>query len=70
MSKLYINNFGDRMWFDERGLRHREDGAAVEYSDGSKLFYWRGIPYLSHLKYLRKAGAYVKNGQEKKEEES
>ena len=31
-----LNEFGDTFYHNERGDLHREDGPAIEYTDGSK----------------------------------
>ena len=31
-----------KVWYNERGQFHREDGPAVEYPDGSKQWYLNG----------------------------
>ena len=53
----YTNEYGDKFWYDSNGELHREDGPAVEYSNGDK---WWCI----HGKYHREDGpAYErKNG--------
>jgi hypothetical protein len=37
-----IKRFGDRIWYNDMGQIHREDGAAVEYRDGSRKWYIDG----------------------------
>jgi hypothetical protein len=38
-SKLTIDKYGAKIWKLPSGKRHREDGPACEYSDGSKGWY-------------------------------
>jgi hypothetical protein len=38
-SKLTIDKYGAKIWKLPNGKRHREDGPACEYSDGSKGWY-------------------------------
>ena len=41
--KVTVNEDGDIFWRNEVGERHREDGPAVEYSDGTKFWYLNGV---------------------------
>ena len=41
-SKLTINKYGDKVWMNEEGKIHREDGPALENLDGSKVWYING----------------------------
>ena len=34
-----VNQFGDKRYYNSEGQRHREDGPAIEYSNGSKFWY-------------------------------
>lgn len=36
------NNYGDKFWYLD-GLRHREDGPAIEYANGGKKWYRHGL---------------------------
>ena len=38
-SKLQIDQFGNKWWFNENRQLHRENGPAVEHSDGNKFWY-------------------------------
>jgi len=40
--KVTVDEQGTRCWYNERNKRHREDGPAVEYADGSKSWYLNG----------------------------
>ena len=42
MNQSIINQFGTKIWYNEQGQLHREDGPAVEYADGSKRWYQHG----------------------------
>jgi len=44
-----IDTYGNKFWFDSDGRRHREDGPAIEFTNGAK--YW-----LIHGKYHREDG--------------
>jgi hypothetical protein len=35
---VQVNDSGDRCWYLD-GKRHREDGPAIEYADGTKYWY-------------------------------
>jgi len=39
-----VNDYGDRYWY-LNGKRHREDGPAIEYSNGRRWWYLNGIEY-------------------------
>ena len=41
-SKLTINEFGNKIWRNENGELHREDGPAIEYTDSSKEWWIDG----------------------------
>lgn len=42
MNMLEIDKYGNRFWYNEKGLYHRIDGPACEYYDGSKEWYING----------------------------
>lgn len=42
-SKKVKTPYGFYKWVDSDGVYHREDGPAVEWEDGSKLWYTKGI---------------------------
>jgi hypothetical protein len=33
---------GNKFWYNENGIYHREDGPAVEWVDGAKTWYFNG----------------------------
>ena len=41
---IYINKDGDKLYYKDKDMTilHREDGPAVEYTDGSKAWYING----------------------------
>jgi len=41
-SYMKVNKYGDRIWRNQDGLFHREDGPAIEYADGAKYWYLNG----------------------------
>jgi hypothetical protein len=41
-SKLTISENGDKCWMLPKGTLHREDGPAIEYRTGTKLWYING----------------------------
>jgi hypothetical protein len=43
--KLTIDDYGYEEWKLPNGKFHREDGPAIEYSNGSKHWYLNGISY-------------------------
>lgn len=40
--RLYIRKNGSKFWY-MNGVPHREDGPAIEWPDGTKSYYVRGI---------------------------
>lgn len=38
-----IDSFGNKFWYNNNGLLHRVDGPAVEYSDGTELWFMNGL---------------------------
>ena len=40
---LRDNWAGYEEWFDDDGLRHRDNGAAIKWTDGNKEYYIHGI---------------------------
>lgn len=42
MNDPIIYNYGDKYCYDEKGQFHREDGPALEYFDGTKIWYFHG----------------------------
>ncbi len=42
MNRLIIDEDGTKRWINEKGLLHREDGPALEYSFGSNYWYFNG----------------------------
>ena len=48
-SKLTINGLGTKIWRLPNGDYHREDGPAIEYSDGSKSWFINGKLYTERM---------------------
>jgi hypothetical protein len=44
-SKLTVYDNGDKVWKLPSGYFHREDGPALEYASGTKLWWINGIQY-------------------------
>ena len=42
ISKLEINKDGTKLWCNEHGRFHREDGPAIEFPNGHKVWYING----------------------------
>lgn len=40
----YVDMYGNKYWI-LNGLRHREDGPAVEFADGTRMWYQNGEPH-------------------------
>ena len=40
--KVTVDNDNTIRWYNEEGLYHREDGPAIEWGDGTKLWYLNG----------------------------
>jgi hypothetical protein len=58
--KCVINNNGDKFWKNEKGEYHREDGPAVEYTNGEKHWFKNG-------KYHREDGPAIEESDGSKE---
>jgi len=37
-----IDEYGNKKWYDSDGLLHREDGPAIKYKNGNKLWFKHG----------------------------
>ena len=50
-----VNKFGNKYWY-MNGKRHRENGPAVEWANGSKFWYLNDVCYLEsdYWKELKK----------------
>jgi hypothetical protein len=42
MINLYIDEHSNKRWFNEDGNLNREDGPAIEYTNGDKCWYING----------------------------
>jgi len=42
MSNPITDKSGNKYWLNSKGKRHREDGPAMEWPDGSKFWYQNG----------------------------
>jgi len=40
--KMYINEYGTKIYKNSKGYYHREDGPALEYTNGDKFWYKEG----------------------------
>ena len=40
--KVTVDYFGTKCWYNEQGQRHREDGPAIEWADGTKYWHING----------------------------
>jgi len=40
---METDKYGNRYWYNQNGLLHREDGPAVEWIDGTKEWYRNGL---------------------------
>ena len=41
--RLVIDKYGSRYYYNEEGRPHRTDGPAIEYSNGTKVWYINGL---------------------------
>ena len=62
-SKLEIDKFGNKRWKNEKGEYHNEDGPAVIYANGTKVWYINGKEYSFNqwLDYLLKHNLKTKD---------
>ena len=62
MSDLLIDEFGNKRWYSN-GKLHREDGPAVEWYDGGKVWYLNGQKYTKEeyalLQFMKGINIYV-----------
>lgn len=42
MQRLEVDKWGNKFWYDENDLSHREDGPAIEFANGNKHWYVHG----------------------------
>ena len=40
--KVIVDEYGAIRWYNEAGQLHREEGPAIEYADGTKVWYLNG----------------------------
>jgi hypothetical protein len=63
---LNINKYGDKFWY-LNGNRHREDGPAIEYADGTKRWYLDGSLHREDgpaIEYANGNKSWFLNGKE------
>ncbi len=49
-----IDEFGDTRWVNKLGQKHRADGPAAMYNDGTELYFLNGKMMPKHEFYFRK----------------
>ena len=49
--KSRIEGYGNKCYYNDKGQLHREDGPAVEYTNGDRSFYIHGQIYSRKLFY-------------------
>jgi hypothetical protein len=62
--KVYDN--GTRCWYNQNGQRHREDGPAIEWADGTKIWYRNGQCHREDgpaIEYANGTKIWYRNGQ-------
>jgi hypothetical protein len=40
---LFISPSGDKYWYNENGNYHRDDGPAIEFTSGTKMWHINGV---------------------------
>jgi len=40
--ETYTDEYDNKFWYDENGNYHREDGPAIEESNGEFTWFWHG----------------------------
>ena len=43
--RIVVNEFGARCYYNSVGEPHRDEGPAVEYTNGTKYWYQNGLPH-------------------------
>jgi len=64
-SSYTTTSSGDKYWFTENGLLHRDDGPAVEYANGDKQWYVNGFRHRENapaVEYISGAKRWYYNG--------
>jgi hypothetical protein len=68
MDNPHITSNGDKRWYDSNGYFHRDNGPAIEHTDGSKQWYQHGnrhrddgpaVQYSHGTKYWYLYGKYL-----------
>jgi len=69
---MKINEYGNKEWKNKKGEYHREDGPAIEWVDGTKLWYKDGMRHREDgpaVEYTNGDKAYYLNGNEVEEKD-
>jgi hypothetical protein len=66
MNNPEIDEYGDKVWRNEQGQLHREDGPAIEWANGGKYWYLNGKRHREDgpaLEYIDGSKSWYLNGQ-------
>ena len=66
-----INNFGDVFYYNENNEYHREDGPAIEYTNGDKYWCKNGLFHREDgpaIEYSNGAKEWLRNGKHHRED--
>ena len=70
--KVTVDENGTVRWYNENGQRHREDGPAYEYADGTRFWYLNGQRHREDgpaIEYANGDRSWYLNGKYLSEEE-
>lgn len=56
--RVVVGSDGSRRYYNNLGQLHRDDGPAVEYTDGARLWYQSGVLHRTNGPATVRAGGY------------
>ena len=70
--KVIVDDYGDIRWYNEEGQLHREDGPAIEWASGTKIWFLNDKLHRENgpaVEYSDGSKSWYLNGEELTEEE-